>query len=89
MDTALLNRLKDIAISDSGFIFDPYSGATFNTNETGRFILQLLKEGNGIDAIQSEIRKHFKTSEEDLRSDIYEFINLLMEAQLLPKSFQC
>jgi len=89
MDTSLLNRLKDIAISDSGFIFDPYSGATFNTNETGRFILQLLKEGNGIDAIQSGIRNHFKTSEEDLRSDIYEFINLLKEAQLLPKSFQC
>ena len=85
---ALLNRLKDIAISDSGFIFDPYSGATFNTNETGRFILQLLKEGNGIDAIQSEIRNHFKTSEEDLRSDIYEFINLLKEAQLLPKNFK-
>jgi len=89
MDTSLLNRLKDIAISDSGFLFDPYSGATFNTNETGRFILQLLKEGNGIDAIQSGIRNHFKTSEEDLRSDIYEFINLLKEAQLLPKSFQC
>jgi len=88
MDMALLNRLKDIAISDSGFIFDPYSGGTFNTNETGRFILRLLKEGNGMEVIQSEIGRHFIMSGEDLKSDIYEFINLLKEAQLLPKNFK-
>lgn len=85
---AFLSRLKDIAISDSGFLFDPYSGATFNTNETGRLILKLLKEGNEMETIQAEIRKQFETGEEDLRSDIFEFINLLKEAQLLPKGFQ-
>lgn len=88
METSLMNRLKDVAISDSGFIFDPFSGATFNTNETGKFILHLLKEGYGIESIQAEIRRHFETGEEDLRSDIYEFIHLLKEANLLPKSFQ-
>lgn len=87
MDPALLNRLKDIAISESGFLFDPYSGSTFNTNETGRRILQLLKEGKDMDAIQFEIRNQFKVGEEDLRSDIYEFIHLLTDAGLLPKNF--
>jgi hypothetical protein len=82
-----MNRLKDIAISESGFLFDPYSGSTFNTNETGRLILQLLKEGKDVETIQSEIKTRFKTSEEDIRSDIYEFINLLKDAELLPKSF--
>ena len=82
-----MNRLKDIAVSESGFLFDPYSGSTFNTNETGRLILQLLKEGKDIETIQSEIKNHFKISEEDIRSDIYEFINLLKEAELLPKNF--
>ena len=82
-----MNRLKDIAVSESGFLFDPYSGSTFNTNDTGRLILQLLKEGKDIETIQSEIRNHFKITEEDIRSDIYEFINPLKEAELLPKSF--
>ena len=87
MDPTLMNRLKDIAVSESCFLFDPYSGSTFNTNDTGRLILQLLKEGKDIETIQSEIRNHFKITEEDIRSDIYEFINLLKEAELLPKSF--
>jgi len=82
-----MNRLKDIAVSESGFLFDPYSGSTFNTNDTGRLILQLLKEGKDIETIQSEIRNYFTITEEDIRSDIYEFINLLKEAELLPKSF--
>jgi len=87
MDQILINRLKDIAVSESGFLFDPYSGSTFNTNGTGRLILQLIKEGKDIEVIQSEIKNHFKVTEEDIRSDIYEFINLLKEAELLPKSF--
>ncbi|MBM4323513.1 MAG: PqqD family protein [Deltaproteobacteria bacterium] len=87
MDPTLMNRLKDIAVSESGFLFDPYSGSTFNTNDTGRLILQLLKEGKDIETIQSEIRNYFTITEEDIRSDIYEFINLLKEAELLPKSF--
>ncbi|MDI7260511.1 MAG: PqqD family protein [Thermodesulfobacteriota bacterium] len=87
MEENALNRLRDLAISESGFIFDPYSGATFNTNETGRFIFKLLKEGIGIDEIQSEMKKNFDIGEEDLRTDIYEFINLLKENHLLPKHF--
>ena len=28
-------HLKDLALSDTGFVFDPYTGATFTTNATG------------------------------------------------------
>jgi hypothetical protein len=85
MDQNLINRLKDVAISESGFLFDPYSGSTFNTNESGRLIFQLLKEGKDLKAIQSELRSRFQTGDEDLSSDIEEFIHLLKEAGILPK----
>lgn len=87
MDDSKLQRLKDLAISESGFLFDPYSGATFTLNHTGKFILQLLMEGKKTEDIESILKKKFEVKDEDLRSDIYEFINLLKENHLLPTSF--
>ncbi len=87
MDDSKLQRLKDLAISESGFLFDPYSGATFTLNHTGKFILQLLMEGEKTEDIESILKKKFEVKDEDLRSDIYEFINLLKENHLLPTSF--
>jgi hypothetical protein len=82
-----LGRLRDLAISESGFLFDPYSGATFTLNNTGRSILRLIQDGRGVEEIESALRKKFEVAEEDLRSDIYEFVNLLKEYHLLPKDF--
>ena len=87
MNTNALERLKDLAISESGFLFDPYSGATFTLNNTGKFILQLLQEGKGIEDIESASRERFAVIDDDLRSDIYEFVNLLKENHLLPNGF--
>ncbi len=87
MDTNTLERLKDLAISESGFLFDPYSGTTFTVNNTGKFILQLLMEGKVIEEIESGLRKRFEIGDEDLRSDIYEFVNLLKENHFLPNGF--
>jgi hypothetical protein len=80
-DTDALGRLKDLAISESGFLFDPYSGATFTLNNTGRFILQLLQEGKRIEGIESALREKFVVV------DIYEFVNLLKKNHLLPNGF--
>ncbi len=87
MDTNTLERLKDLAISESGFLFDPYSGATFTLNNTGKFILQLLMDGKVIEEIESALRKKFEVGDEDLRNDIYEFVNLLKENHFLPNGF--
>jgi len=36
-----LDVIKRLAINDSGFVFDPVSGKSFSTNDTGRTILRL------------------------------------------------
>ncbi len=87
MDPKALERLKDLAISESGFLFDPYSGTTFTLNHSGKFILQLLTEGKGIEEIEASLKDKFEVGEEDLRNDIYEFVNLLKENHLLPNNF--
>jgi len=39
-----VQKLKDLAVSDSGFVFDPYTGSTFSVNAAGRLILKGRKE---------------------------------------------
>ena len=40
-----MRQLKDLAISDSGFLFDPYTGLTFSVNPSGKFLLEELRAG--------------------------------------------
>ncbi len=87
MNSHASERLKDLAISESGFLFDPYSGATFTLNNTGKLILQLLTEGKRIEEIESALKERFEVGGEDVQSDIYEFLSLLKENHLLPESF--
>jgi hypothetical protein len=87
MDPAVLQRLRDLAISESGFLFDPYTGSSFTVNQTGRFILELLKKGEEVEQIQLALKEKFMVEEADLRTDISEFLNLLKANNLLPRSF--
>lgn len=80
-------KLRDLAVSESGFVFDPYSGASFNTNATGYFILQRLKEGLGREEVIAELHEAFDTDEADLDRDLDDFIFMLRENGVLPADF--
>lgn len=82
------NRLKDLAVSDSGFLFDPYSGSTFTVNQTGRVIFDGLKDGSGREQIIADLEKAFDTTDDDdLQRDLDEFIHMLRQSGLLPEDF--
>lgn len=79
-------RLKDVAISDSGFLFDPYSGFTFSLNPTGKFILERLRDGLEPEAIEAQLRQDFDVDDaEDLRRDLHEFVLQLRDQAILPR----
>lgn len=81
-----VKRLRELAVSDTGFIFDPYSGFTFSVNETGRFILERLKAGDGVEAVAAALGDAFELSpRDDAARDVHEFILMLREQQLLPR----
>lgn len=81
-----VNRLRELAVSDTGFVFDPYSGFTFSVNETGRFILNRLKAGQDVEGVAAALSDAFELSPRDDPSrDVHEFILMLREAQLLPR----
>ncbi|MDP1915011.1 MAG: PqqD family protein [Myxococcales bacterium] len=80
------NRLRELAVSDTGFVFDPYSGFTFSVNPTGRFILEQLKTGLGVDEVVTRLREGFETQpSDDPARDVNEFILMLRENGLLPR----
>ena len=52
-------RLKQLAISDSGFIFDPQTGQSFTVNKTGRVVIDMLKEDATIEAIATTLGSRY------------------------------
>ncbi|MDD5308442.1 MAG: PqqD family protein [Deltaproteobacteria bacterium] len=81
------DKLKDLALSESGFVFDPYTGSTFSANDTGRKILDGLRRGLDRDAIAAELRQGWDGVPDDLGRDIDDFVLLLRRQHLLPPDF--
>ena len=77
--------LKDLALSDTGFVFNPYTGATFSVNPTGLAILQGLKDDLDRNGLLDRLRDGFDIKGEDLHRDLDEFTHLLQINGLLPK----
>ena len=78
-----VTTLKNLAISDTGFIFDPFSGKTFTVNEIGMVIIQSLKNGEDVAFIQNKILEEFDTTIDQLDRDISDFLIQLKEQSLI------
>lgn len=76
-------HLKDLAISETGFVFDPYTGATFTTNATGQCIIAALREGLPVEAIAKRLRDQFDVQTLNLEGDIADFLALLRQHGIL------
>jgi hypothetical protein len=73
----------NIAISDTGFIFNPATGDSFSTNNVGLEIIRLLKEEKKKEDIILNIREKFSVDETSLDKDLVDFLMMLNNYQLL------
>ncbi|MCB9688353.1 MAG: HPr-rel-A system PqqD family peptide chaperone [Alphaproteobacteria bacterium] len=82
-------RLGDLAISDSGFVFDPYTGASFTVNATGLHLLRALKDGV-IDraGLLAGLDEAFDVDGADAGRDVDDFLGQLRRYELLPRDFE-
>jgi len=71
--------LKRLAISESGFVFDPLTGQSFGVNETGRFLLQALQRHESLQAAIEEVVQRFEGDPKEIRRDVVEFAARLRE----------
>ena len=84
MTDSIDQRLKDLAVSETGFVFDPYSGATFSLNASALCILRGLKEGFDREELLDRLEELFDVTDADLSRDIDEFLELLRFNGVLP-----
>ena len=87
--TTTAQRLKDLAVSDTGFVFDPYSGASFSTNLAGMEILRQLKEDASRADILTALNQKFEVvDEDDLDRDIDEFVQVLKQNYVVNNDYE-
>lgn len=69
--------LKRLALSDSGFVFDPVSGNSFTVNASGLAILRRLQQETNLARIVASLCEAYDVGATDAERDVIEFANLL------------
>jgi len=72
-----------LAISDSGFIFDPSTGQTYTTNETGLDIFRMLKEEKSLQDILQFIGTEYDIEDDTALRDVTQFLSQLKTYRLI------
>lgn len=76
-------KLHNLAVSSTGFIFDPVTGNSFNTNETGLCILNKLKEGCDVEQIARYLCCEYEIDYDSVEQDILQMIEILRSHYLI------
>ena len=72
-------HLQNLALSDTGFLFDPTTGNTYTLNETGTFLLKLLKEGKSKEEMLEQLLVEFEVDAEQAERDVTDLLLQLRE----------
>ena len=75
--------LKNLALSENGFVFDPSSGNTFILNETALNIVKLLIQEKTKEEILTHLIKEYDTNSEELERDYSDLTIQLRELGLI------
>ncbi|MDP2938913.1 MAG: PqqD family protein [Candidatus Omnitrophota bacterium] len=64
-------------------VFETLKEKVFVTNETGKNILNLLKEGKSVEEIINSLADLYAVEPEDIKDDVLGFVGLLKEKGIL------
>ena len=74
---------KDIALSDSGFLFNPSSGDSYSLNPIGVEILKLMQDEKPDDEIVNKLLQDFDMDKDTIEKDLYDFKAMLTSHKLI------
>lgn len=78
-----MNIKNDIAISESGFVFNPATGESFTVNPIGAEVIQLLKENKSIQEATEAILERYNVDEASVEKDLNDFVAMLKHHSIL------
>jgi hypothetical protein len=73
---------KNIAISDSGFVFNPNNGDSFTLNPIGLEIVRLIQEGKDDNDIVDHITENYSVDASTVEKDVYDFKKSIIRYKL-------
>ncbi|MCA6423215.1 PqqD family protein [Flavobacterium sp. j3] len=77
-----MSILRNVAISESGFLFNPTTGDSFTLNDTAIHIVSLLKENKNKEEIISSIVDKFDVEKNTADKDYEDFVFSLKSYKL-------
>lgn len=83
-----LNKIKNLALSETGFLFDPATGNTYTLNDSAVFILKSMKQGLKPVEIAGAMTAEFEVDTAQANEDVSDIVLQLTEAGLLPAGVQ-
>ena len=69
-----VTKLKGLAISETGVLFDPTTGNTYTMNRVASLLLKGLQQGEELDSVAAHLIAQFDVDPDHLHRDIDEFI---------------
>ena len=73
---------KNLAFSDTGFVFNPTTGDSFSVNPIGLEILRLIKSEKSELDITEYLLNTYQTDRETVEKDLYDFTKMLQTLKL-------
>ena len=74
---------ENIAISETGFVFNPTTGDSFTLHETGRKVIALINEGKTIEQTAKVLKETFDVDDTTLERYLFDFVYDLRINKLL------
>ena len=74
---------KNVAVSESGLLFNPVTGESFSVNPIGVEILNLLREEKNDEQIREAILGKYSTEKQTFENDYQDFIGVLSHNSLI------
>ena len=78
-----MQKLSHLAINAEGFIFNPFTGDSFQASQTGLDILNGLRDGKADDEIVRKLTDSYEVAWEDARRDLVDFRGCLKSLGLI------
>ena len=74
---------RNLAISETGFIFDPTTGESYSLNPIATEILSLLKSGKTKEEVQHDVMERYDVDQPTFEHNYYDFTGMLKQFNLV------
>ncbi len=72
-------RLHNLAINEHGFVFDPSTGYSYNANETGLIIINLMRQNKSEEEIINTLANEYDADADTISRDYDFFLRQLTQ----------